>query len=252
MKPNAPAAVKRPAASRLAWTASLVIAAGGGWGAHGLAGPATPDEALAAVAAHADGRLAPARKAAPQAMDTEPLIAVAPDGRVTLRVEQQPLEWVLEQIGRQAGWPELATRGATRATAHGPAAGSREASAADAPPAACPPAWGPADAARLVQAIDHGPEPDRVQALFRARAEGVPLPDTLLRTLVETAPSDELRLVALDVWLERQPADARGQRAALERALLVPHPAVQHEARQRLDDLLEIERLDAQAARDSP
>ena len=35
---------------------------------------------------------------APQGADDKPLIMVASDGQVTLRVEQQPLEWVLEQL----------------------------------------------------------------------------------------------------------------------------------------------------------
>src|SRR5688572_29027578 len=39
-----------------------------------------------------------------------PLIAVARDGNVTLRVEQQPLQWVLDEIAAQAGWPELRQR----------------------------------------------------------------------------------------------------------------------------------------------
>jgi hypothetical protein len=39
-----------------------------------------------------------------------PFIAVSSDDNVTLRVEQQPLEWVLEQIAIQSGWSDVRER----------------------------------------------------------------------------------------------------------------------------------------------
>jgi hypothetical protein len=54
-----------------------------------------------------------------------PLIAVASDGNVTLRVEQQPLEWVLEQIAAQSGWGDVRERAGVA-----PRASCAEASAA--------------------------------------------------------------------------------------------------------------------------
>lgn len=81
--------------ARTAHIAALVGSAALGWCAHDAATPAA-----AAVVAVAPPP-APVVSASP--IPQAPLIAVASDGNVTLRVEQQPLEWVLEQIALQSG-----------------------------------------------------------------------------------------------------------------------------------------------------
>lgn len=235
---------------RYLWAATVAVAATTGWMARGLGQPAdAPAPALPSPAAAAQVATAVTT------VDAAPLIAVASDGRVTLRVEQQPLDWVLEQIGQQSGRTELlnglpAGPGAASAAAPVPAAAST--AEAVAVGAACPSPVPPAAPAQLMKTIEHGTEADRLDALMQARAAGLALPGAMLKTLVETAPSDLLRLVALETWLDRQPEATGAQRAALQAALLVPNPAVQLEARQRLDDLLETERLDALAASGSP
>jgi hypothetical protein len=234
---TAPHATARPsmgASIPVASAASVAIAAAAGWAARGPATAGTPA-----------AQPAPAPAATPVPLDLQPpLIAVASDGRVTLRVEQQPLDWVLEQIAVQSGRPELAgfpvpARPAPAAAV--PAAHPAGHSAHPAPPRA--------DPGSLLFAVEHGADDARAEALLQAQAAGLRLPEPLLRSLLETAASDRVRLAALDNWLALHSGDARSERAALEAALLVPSAAVQQEARQRLDDLDEIERMDAEAAR---
>jgi hypothetical protein len=251
MKPINPSHLPSPALSgrRLGlaavWAASMAAAVAAGWVARGPADaapalPATPTATAQALAG------ATAQHA--------PLIAVADDGRVTLRLEQQPLDWVLEQIALQSGRADVAVLRARMAAA----AATPAASAADpgerveAADAACPPAAEAADPAGLLQAIHYGPEADRAEALLRARSQGIPVPETLLRTLLETAVPEQLRVAALEVWLDRRIDDSAAQRALLEAALLIPSPLVQQEARQRLDDLDEMARLDALPDQASP
>ena len=57
----------------------------------------------------------------------DPLIAVSSDGNVTLRVEQQPLEWVLEEIAKQSRWSDIKERAtATTSTSSGTATAQTE------------------------------------------------------------------------------------------------------------------------------
>lgn len=56
----------------------------------------------------------------------QPLISVSSYGTVTLRIEQQPLEWVLDEIARQSGWPDVRARAGI-----GPRAGAGEGRVAD-------------------------------------------------------------------------------------------------------------------------
>jgi hypothetical protein len=234
----------------VALAATVALSAGAGWVARG------PQDSAAKPAPPAVARPAPALPA-PDAVIDQPLIAVSGDGQVTLRVEQRPLDWVLEQIALQSGRADLlgAVPAAAGAGSPSPAAlpvppDTAEGEAAE--PPACPPPIAPADPGRLVQTIEQGADEERLPALQRARADGVPVPEAVLRTLIETAASDRVRLAALDSWLELRAGDPTAERAALEASLHVPNAAVQRDARQRLDDMNETERLDALAAQGSP
>ena len=98
-----------PLLARAAHLAALVGSAAIGCCAHEAA---TPAEAPAVV-------VAPPAK--PNALPEAPLIAVASDGNVTLRVEQQPLEWVLEQIALQSGKSQAPSAPAAPSAAPQPA-----------------------------------------------------------------------------------------------------------------------------------
>jgi hypothetical protein len=236
------------ALSVVAMAVGAAVSAGGGWMARGAAEPAAaPSVASSALAA-------PAQPVAVEAI-ARPLIAVSGDGQVTLRVEQRPLDWVLEQIALQSGRADLrAVAGVAsqpvRGVSQAPASDRAEGAVVEAE--ACAPAIPPADAGQLLRTIEQGTDDERIAALQRARSDGMPVPEPVLRTLLETAASDRVRLVALDSWLESRAGDSVAERAALEAALLVPNAAVQFEARQRLGDLDETARLDALAAQGSP
>ena len=163
-----------------------------------------------------------------------PLIAVASDGNVTLRVDQQPLEWVLEQIALQGGDVKgTATAAAIRSTlSAGPS---------------CPEPTRTArvESSKLLQEIERGSEEQRVGGLLNARSAGVFVPDATLKTLFETDASERVRLHAFEAYLERQTGDNAALRRTLEAAVLIPSAVIQREAKARLDELTDMERVDA-------
>ena len=215
------------------YAATAVLSCGAGWLM--TAPDRTPDPPLAAA------RVAPASAVAPR-VDNGPLIAVSSDGNVTLRVEQQPLEWVLEQIAQQSGWADLQQR----AGANGAPVAATAAAAASAP-AVCAEAsiLTPAQAAQLLQVIERGGETDRYDGLLQARSEGVSVPDSMLKWMFETDTSERVRLLAFENYLEPRTGSADATRSALQAALYVPNAAIQSEAKRRLEELLESERIDA-------
>lgn len=191
--------------------------------------------------APAPARAAPVAGAVPQ---DHALIAISDDGRATLRVEQQPLDWVLEEIERQSG----RTLARPARVAHAEAASSPERLAAgeESCPVAAPAPR--ADTARLLQAIERGSEPDRFSGLMQAREDGVVLAPALLKSVYETDASERVRLVAFETWLESQGDSADALRNALQAAALQPGTAVPAEARRRLEEL----RTTEQVAPDDP
>lgn len=220
----------------LAWAGSVALAAAAGWL---LRGPG--DSGLSAVPA-----------AAPASAT---VVQVQPGGLVTLRVEQRPLAWVLAQIALQTGrdvgaalppQPEVAS-------AASPAPWRATAAAAGAPdelpeaPPTCPAGFDPARLVELVQRP--GDDEMRADVLLRARADGLALPESLLRTLVESGVHERLRVAALEAWLDqRAQGDPRSERALLESFLHVDGAQLQQLVRQRLDDLAEAERTEAPPA----
>lgn len=200
-----------------------------GWLLHG---GVAPEPAAPSGAAPAAAR----QRAGTTVADGGSLIAVSDDGRVTLRVEQQPLEWVLEQLAQQTGRPQGLT-----------AAVSRTASAPGAAQCAEPPApelLTAPQTAQLIQAIRLGSEQQRLDGLMQAREAGVPLDDSTLRALFEADASEQVRLRAFETFLENRSGNTEETRRALESALYVPSAAIQSEARALLQQLQDYERAD--------
>jgi hypothetical protein len=182
----------------------------------------------------------PVRQApAPSNERTSPLIALAGDGNITLRVEQLPLEWVLEQIAVQAGGSasdllravEPASQGASLPTS-----------------GRCSGPVPPSPEGELLRAIERGDETARHDGLLQARGLGMAVPDDTLKTLFETDASDRVRLLAFESWLEARADTPEAMRSALQSALYLPSAAIQQEARRLLAQLHEVERNGA----DSP
>jgi hypothetical protein len=156
-------------------TAATTPSATGGWWARGP-GPTVPDAAVAS-------RPLPAPAASAQSAFEPPLIAVARDGRVTMRVEQQPLERVLEQVAAQTGSRPVLALAPPGATAAAPASDGPD--AAPSPCAASTPL--PIDTNRVQRAIEDGSEPERLRALSLARAHRLPVDPGTLKSRVEGA-----------------------------------------------------------------
>jgi hypothetical protein len=181
-----------------------------------------------------------------------PLIAVADDGRVTLRVEQQPLAWVLEQIARQGGLAEIRMAAADGDPAAPSAATARPAAVASVGPApapadslaACVPPP-PADPARVLQALSGADEAERFVALMHAQSDAILLPDAVLRTLYESDPSERVRVAALEIHLAQHADRPDAVRALLEAARHSPSTELRAEAGRRLAELDERARVAA-------
>lgn len=214
--------------------AGLAAAAVAGWSARGPA-PTAPDTQPPMVRSPAAPPSNPS--AAPIG---QPLIAVSTDGLVTLRVEQQPLDWVLEQMALQTGYGDLRerVRPAVASTGAPLEAPPHESLCIEAPAGAA------ADARQLFAAIERGSEAERFEGLMTTVSSSLTVPDALLKSMFETDASERVRLLALERYLEPRSGDPAALRAALEAAQLVPDAAIQHEARRRLDELTESERPD--------
>lgn len=222
-----------PSAQRprvIARAATVAVSAAAGWYAHMAVLPApAPLPAVVPVAAPA---ASPAYAA--------PLIAVSSDGNVTLRVEQQPLEWVLEQIAARGGWPDIKQRAcpaaerAVQVTVAAPA------------PVSCPqPAALQVDAVRVMRNIETGTEAERFQGLMLARSAGIAVAEPTLKLLYETGASERVQVAAFEAYLALQADRPDALRAALEAAQYAPTAAIQREAGPRLAQLREVQRLNA-------
>ncbi|MBP6776053.1 MAG: hypothetical protein KA151_02255 [Piscinibacter sp.] len=228
----------------LTHVAVLAVAAGTGWFARDPA-PVAPDTRPSSIRPTA----APTASAAPTG---QPLIVVSTDGLVTLRVEQQPLDWVLEQIALQAGYGDLRERvrpaGAAASASTGAplVASTRERLCAESPAVA------PAEARRLFTTIERGSEAERFEGLLAAVSSSITVPDALLKSRLETDASDRVRRVALELYLEPRSGEPAALRTALEAAMYVPNAAVQQEARRRLDELMESARPDPSDPQQAP
>jgi hypothetical protein len=192
-----------------------------------------PEPAAVAAAAAAPPAIVPAGSA----QQSPTLISVEGNGTVTLRVEQMPLDWVLEQIGKQSGRSDLSQRvGAARPSV-------AAALVPDPKAAGCAPV--PPPAATVLQAIASGSDDERYESLLRARADGVSLTDDALKRLYLNDASDRVRTLAFQRFLEQHSASFDDMREALEAGLAVPNEAVRAEARGRLDSLLNGEGVDS-------
>lgn len=163
-----------------------------------------------------------------------PVIAVGSDGNVTLHVDQQPLEWVLEQIALQGG--DMTTTAKAVALRPPSSAGLACQASTDA---------GHTEPAQLLQAIERGSEAQRVQGLLDAQSAGVFVPDSTLKVLFETDASERVRLHAFEAYLERRTGDNAALRRTLEAATLIPSALIQREAQVRLHELTAMERMEA-------
>jgi hypothetical protein len=220
-----------------AFAVTAALSAGAGWSARG-------DGGAARVAA---GPVSPPIPVVAPALSL-PHIAVARDGQVTLRVEQQPLAWVLEQIARQGGLEELRVAAADGAVASAPAAtawppAGRAPAQADPLVTCAPPP--PADPAQVLQALSSADEAERFVALMQAQSDAIQLPDAVLSALYESDPSERVRVAALEIHLAQLADWPDAVRALLEAARHSPSSELRAEAGRRLDELDERARLAA-------
>ena len=223
----------------IAHTATAVAAAAAGWFAHE---PALPPPAVATQSP------APLQAAVVPPASSTPLIAVASDGNVTLRVEQQPLQWVLDEIAVQAGWPDLHRRAcpaAVQVAASVPAnPPTHPAVTGPTPVLACPEsAAQQVDPVRILQAIESGTEAERFQGLMLARSADVPITEAALKHLFENGGSERVEVAAFEAYLALRADRPDELRAALEAAQSAPSATIRRDAVQRLAELREVERL---------
>ncbi|WP_298235437.1 hypothetical protein [uncultured Azohydromonas sp.] len=92
-------------------------------------------------------------------------------------------------------------------------------------------------AERLARALRGGSEQQRYDALLQARSEGEPLPEAQLMQLMAQDPSERVRLLAFDNYIEAQSGDLDALRSGLQAVLRIPHTALQAKAREQLDGI---------------
>jgi hypothetical protein len=161
------------------------------------------------------------------------------DGTVTINVQKRPLQWVFDEIARQ-GAAHLP------ASAKSADAGSDDGSSALAACIESPPSEaGERERAKALQAISDGNEDARYQGLLQARSNGAAVSEEILKALVDTDTSERVRLLAFENYLESKSASSADMRAALQSALSNSSAAIQMEARKLLEQLEELERIDA-------
>lgn len=227
-------------------TATAVAAAVAGWMAHAVALPEPVPPPASAQSAPA------ASRAAAPTMLSAPFIAVSGDGLVTLRVEQQPLHWVLEQIAHQAKWPELFQRvrpsappDRTTAAPAAPSPALRVVAAAPALALCSEAAAAQADPTQVLHSIEAGSEVQRFEGLMLARSAGLAVSESTLRTLYETGASERVQVAAFEAYLALRADKPDAIRAALQAGQYASSPHIQREASRRLAELQEVQRLNA-------
>ena len=188
-----------------------------------------------AVTASSIGKPPPSADPPTATHESTPFISVSSVGTVTLRVEQQPLEWVLDEIARQSGWSDVKARAGMPGSATSVSAVCTDATTGCITAAGRPP---------LLQAIAQGNADQRHDSLLRTRSQDIPLPEEMLKRLYQNDESDAVRVLAFERFLEGRVSSIDEMRGALETGLAEPNKAVQAEARRRLDSLLAGEGFD--------
>jgi hypothetical protein len=228
----------------MAITLTGVVCAALGWALGSW--QSTDDEAKTARAPQPASRPA---APAPGRIETASLVSVASDGRVTMRIEQQPLSWVLEELQRQSGGLPLCVDGiepggrtspAKRAApAPGTPASGTPAPRITATPASPTPAVPPVATrnADPIGTILRGSEPERYEGLIQALGDGGGVPESVLKTLFETDGSPRVRQLAFEASLEAYVGDPAALRGALEAAQRLPDATLVEDATRRLDEL---------------
>lgn len=151
-------------------------------------------------------------------------IQVHPDGRMSLHLDHAPLDWVLQELQqRQPRHPAPLATGADVASGTKPV----DCEAAD------PAEPAPKEQAALLRNLRQGSDAERQAALVRASEAGLELPPKLLLQLLESDPSEAVRLLAFMAYLDAVADDPDALRAALEIGSYSHSPAVQEEARRR-------------------
>jgi hypothetical protein len=212
----------------MSWTsgvgtlALVVLSGSAGWLLHGLAQPEPSAPAVAAVPAAEPARTSllayPNLGAEPDADEVQ----LHPDGSASIRVSHRPPAWVMAELCRQ-GARELLGCG------HGAAAAAAPAASAAGP---------------VLSRLQDPSEPTRLQALAQARGEGQPVPEVTLLALMQSDPSEDVRMEAFDSYIEGRSGTLDEMRAALQAVLRIPDAALQARAREQLDELEDGDRHD--------
>ena len=194
-----------------------------------------PGDEPEAPTASSIGKPPPSANPPPAAQENTPLISVSSVGTVTLRVEQQPLEWVLDEIARQSGWSDVKERAGMPTSPTNASAASADTTTGCAKAAGRPP---------QLQSIAQGNADQRYDSLLKARSEDIPRLEDTLKRLYQSDESDAVRVLAFGRFLEGRASNIDEMRQALESGLAVPNKAVQAEAQRRLNSLLAGEGFD--------
>jgi len=198
----------------------------------GCGGRDEPEDALDA-APRAEAAVPAASASSSAYLSGDLLIALSHDGNVTLRVEHQPLERVLDEIARQGGRDRLQVW-ACGIWACGTAGSYNIAASAPDPMEASAPQL---QAARGAPLQDASSPTEGLQDLLRPASHGASTEGDMMKIVNGSEVPDTVRLLALESALGPLSGDPAMLRQVLEWASHVPSAAVRAEAKRRLDAL---------------
>lgn len=198
--------------------ALVLVSAAGGWVLHApdtpaVAGPVSPStEAPSAQLPQQPSVLAYPRADAEPAAE---MVRLHADGSVTVQVQRRPAAWLVGELCRQGARLMPACTGA----------------------AATPAPLDETDTDGLERSLREGDEQRRHDGLLHARSEGRPLPEPLLLELMRSGPSDRVRLLAFENYIELKSGNVEALRTGLQAVLRMPHTSLQAKAREQIDGI---------------
>ena len=160
---------------------------------------------------------------------TSDRVRVFSDGTVSIQLSKAPLRWLLDEIARQGGALPVEASGPAVRSPTVPVAAPDECGRDD-------PAKSEArDSTEFVQALRGGNEAERLEALEEARSIGAELPADLLQHLIDSDPSDEVRVQAVRTYVDGRSHEADAVSALLDASRYNHSAAVRAESGKSLE-----------------
>jgi hypothetical protein len=157
-------------------------------------------------------------------------VRVFSDGTVSVQIRKAPLRWLWDELARQSGGPPIApTESAPPRGASVPVVTANE-DAGDIPAQTVQRA-----STDVLRTLREGNQDQRLAALQQADMAGAVVPAELLQKVIDSDPSDQVRLEALKAYVDSHTDDADAVVQILDAGRSNPSAAVRAESQRRLE-----------------